>query len=202
MEYQLPPAHKRAFERLKAMMHAYLVERDAEKALTFYTEDVQSIGTGVQEVAFNKEQLRRLLEEEIRIDPLPFQISFEQVVASGRHSDTSVSLYTVLKVEKLLPSGIPICVAMRQTALMCESDGEFYIRAVHVSVPAAQQKDDEYYPIKFGEKTVQQRREQLDSDLLRLMSENMSGGILGSYSEPGFPLYFINDHMLRHLGYT
>lgn len=202
MEYQLPPAHKRAFERLKAMMHAYLVERDAEKALTFYTEDVQSIGTGVQEVAFNKEQLRRLLEEEIRIDPLPFQISFEQVVASGRHSDTSVSLYTVLKVEKLLPSGIPICVAMRQTALMCESDGEFYIRAVHVSVPAAQQKDDEYYPIKFGEKTVQQRREQLDSDLLRLMSENMSGGILGSYSEPEFPLYFINDHMLRHLGYT
>lgn len=122
MEYQLPPAHKRAFERLKAMMHAYLVERDAEKALTFYTEDVQSIGTGVQEVAFNKEQLRRLLEEEIRIDPLPFQISFEQVVASGRHSDTSVSLYTVLKVEKLLPSGIPICVAMRQTELMCESE--------------------------------------------------------------------------------
>lgn len=49
---------------------------------------------------------------------------------------------------------------------------------------------------------MQQRREQLDSDLLRLMSENMSGGILGSYSEPGFPLYFINDHMLRHLGYT
>ena len=46
----LTERQSRAFSRLKAMMHTYLVERDVEKTLSFYTEDIQSIGTGAQEV--------------------------------------------------------------------------------------------------------------------------------------------------------
>ena len=53
-EHVLTPAQRQAFTRLRAMMQAYLVERDTEKALSFFTENTHSIGTGVQEIALNK----------------------------------------------------------------------------------------------------------------------------------------------------
>ena len=202
IEPPLTARQSRAYERLKEMMQAYLVERDVEKALSYYTEDVQSIGTGVQEVAFNREGLRLLLEDEIHQDPIPFDITFEKVRPLGGAEEGDVYLYTVIKVRKLLSTGITICVEMRQTILLCERDGFFYIRAVHVSVPAAQQKENEYYPIQYGEQTLKERRTKLDGDMLELMSETLPGGLMGGYDEPGFPLYFINDRMLKLLGYS
>ncbi len=168
--------------------------------LSFFTEDVQSIGTGIQEVAFNKAQLRALVTEEIELDPLPFQIAFEQVSAVGEESD--ILLYAVIRVSKLLSSGLSICVEMRQTAVFHRQEGEFLIRAVHVSVPSAEQREDEYYPIKFGEQALEERGTYLDRNLLNLFSDTMPGGIMGGYHEPGFPLYFVNNRMLEYLGYT
>ncbi len=200
MKHTLTEVQTQAFTRLQEMMSAYLVERNAEKMLSFFTEDVQSIGTGIQEVAFNKAQLRALVTEEIEQDPIPFQIAFEQVSAVGEESD--ILLYAVIRVSKQLSSGIPICVDMRQTAVFHRQKGDFFIRAVHVSVPSSEQREDEYYPIKFGEQALDERGAYLDRNLLNLFSDTMPGGIMGGYNEPGFPLYFVNNRMLEYLGYT
>ena len=194
----LTERQSRAFSRLKAMMHTYLVERDVEKTLSFYTEDIQSIGTGAQEVALNKSELRKLIEDEIKQDPIPFQIAFKQVVAS-EHTD--ISLYAVVQVKKQLSGGIPIQVEMRQSAMLCEVEGTFYIKAVHVSFPAAQQTEEEFFPIIFGEQLLSQQASKIDRKLLQLVGEALPGGIMGGYCEPDFPLYFINDRMLEYLGY-
>lgn len=201
MDYSLTPAQARAFHRLREMMEAYFVRRDAEQMLSYYTEDVHSIGTGVQETAFSRDELRRLVKEEIIRDPGPFSFSIEKVRATGGN-DGTVCLYTVLKVGKLLSADIPLCVEMRQTALLQEQNGLFYIRAVHVSVPASQQKEDEYYPIQFGEQTLRERQANLDSSLFNLLNETMPGGFMGGYVEHGFPLYFISNRMLKYLGHT
>lgn len=37
---------------------------------------------------------------------------------------------------------------------------------------------------------------------LDIMDKSIPGGMMGGYMEPGFPLYFIDDQMLRYLGYT
>ena len=74
---QFSPAQTTAIQVLKDMMYAYLVERDAEKMLSYFTEQVQSIGIGKQEIAFQK-GMRFLVEEEIANDPTPFSIEFQR----------------------------------------------------------------------------------------------------------------------------
>lgn len=37
---------------------------------------------------------------------------------------------------------------------------------------------------------------------LELLGKTIPGGMLGTYFEPGFPLYYVNDRMLDCLGYT
>lgn len=198
----LSDGRQQAVSRLQDMMYAYLIERDAEKMLPFFTEDVQSIGSGIQEVAFGKSQLRQLVEEEIAQDPLPFALTFEKVVASPVEGRDLIVVYMEMQVQKELSAGFSIRVMMRQTAGLCEIGGDYYIRTVHVSVPAAQQEDNEYYPIQFGERSLHERRTKFDGNLLSLMSETMPGGAMGCFNEPGFPLYFVNDRLLKNLGHT
>lgn len=200
-KHALTPAQQQAFARLQAMMQAYLVDRDTEKALSFFTENAHSIGTGAQEIALNKAELRILLEDEIHIDPQPFQIAFKNVSAAGGENDSMVSIYALLQVKKSLSTGVPLCVNMRQTAHLCRCNGEYYIRLVHASIPAVQQQENEYYPIYFGEQTLRQQHEKLDSNVLSLLNETMPGGIFGGYNEPGFPIYFVNNRMLEYLNY-
>lgn len=200
-EHVLTPAQRQAFTRLRAMMQAYLVERDTEKALSFFTENTHSIGTGVQEIALNKAGLRTLFEDEIHHDPLPFQIAYKEVSAAGGENNGTVSIYALLQVKKSLSTGVPLCVNMRQTAHLCNIGGEYYIRLVHASIPAIQQQENEYYPIYFGEQTLRQQHEKLERNVLSLLNETMPGGIFGGYNEPGFPLYFINNRMLEYLNY-
>lgn len=42
----------------------------------------------------------------------------------------------------------------------------------------------------------------IHSHALDILDKSIPGGMMGGYLEPGFPLYFINDRMLQHLGYT
>ena len=35
-----------------------------------------------------------------------------------------------------------------------------------------------------------------------LLQASLPGGLIGGYIEDGFPLYFVNDQLLEHLGYS
>ena len=52
---------------------AYLVRRSLEEALAFLSDDVISLGTGAQEIARNKEELRELMREEFECIPGGFR---------------------------------------------------------------------------------------------------------------------------------
>ncbi len=45
-------------------------------------------------------------------------------------------------------------------------------------------------------------REELNEDIQDLMNNSIPGGIIAAYDKPGYPIYYINDHMLNYLGYT
>ena len=51
----------RVRELLEKFLKAYMSERDLEKTLEFVSDEIISIGTGVQETAGNKRELERLL---------------------------------------------------------------------------------------------------------------------------------------------
>lgn len=40
-----------------------------------------------------------------------------------------------------------------------------------------------------------------DAARIEFLDENLPGGMMGGYLEPGYPLYFINSRMLQYLGY-
>lgn len=196
-------SHKQnpAVNRLTDMMRAYLIERDVEKTMSYFTEDVQCIGTGIQEVAFHKEQLRDIMMREIQNDPLPFELVFQQILPYMLSEDLH-SVYVVVQVNKTLPSGLTISAQMRQTSILRKIEGDYYVQSLHVSVPSAEQDGDECYPIKSGQQSISAREIKMNSKLFLLINEMMPSGMMGQYNEPGYPLYFINDQLLSYLGYS
>lgn len=61
----------RVRELLEKFLKAYMSERDLEKTLEFVSDEIISIGTGVQETAGNKRELERLLQQEFSVNPPP-----------------------------------------------------------------------------------------------------------------------------------
>ena len=58
-------------ELLEQFFRHYLRERNLEDTLALLTDQVKSLGTGEQEVARNKEELRALMECEFKEMPQP-----------------------------------------------------------------------------------------------------------------------------------
>ena len=92
-EHVLTPAQRQAFTRLRAMMQAYLVERDTEKALSFFTENTHSIGTGVQE--FRPQIKSAARPYSAQFPARPFQIAYKEVSAAGGENNGTVSIYAL-----------------------------------------------------------------------------------------------------------
>lgn len=63
---------------LTQFLDSYLVKRDWETALSFLSDDVISLGTGAQEVALNKEDLRNLMIHEFETLPDGFHYEISQ----------------------------------------------------------------------------------------------------------------------------
>ncbi len=56
--------------------------------------------------------------------------------------------------------------------------------------------------IKRVEESFSLLREELREDVQNLMNNSIPGGIIAAYDQAGYPIYYINDHMLNYLGYT
>ncbi len=184
---------------LYAFMHAYLVERDVEKCLTFVTDDVYSIGTGIFETAADKTAFEALLRAEVAADPEPFSFSFDDV-REKRCTDGG-DFFARLTVRKKLENGDVMSVDMRQTAHVSFADGAGKIASVHVSIAAGIQEQQEFYPVRFGKKTLDGLKDKLRERTFNFLNNSIAGGMIGGYMEEGFPLYFVNQKLLSLLGY-
>ncbi len=194
MTQALTPVQAAAYARVQEMLRAYLVERDAEKALACCMPDVVSIGAGAEDTAFSLDQMRDQMQRNLEQDPAPFSIAFESVYAAEHTAGQAITLYTSYRLEKRLSTGVPLRAFVRQTTELASLDGTFFIRSIHVSLPAGSQPG--------SAPSLGQQQTRLDRHFLSLLSESVPGGMMGGYLEPGLPLYFVNDRMLEHLGYT
>ena len=76
-------------------------------------------------------------------------------------------------------------------------EGRYYIALLHSSVPG-----DGISSGHYSVDVERQMQERVKNEAFRLLNETVAGGLMGVYLEPGYPLYFINEQMLRYLGYT
>lgn len=192
----------RVAERLiRNFFTAYLEQRDIEGALQYLTPSIQWVGTGKDEEVSGIEEARKALETEIKSDPDPYQLVFENV----RVLEVFPYCHTLLcglKVKRRLED-CHICIfEIRISACCVQSDGEWKISSLHASAPTTLQDEGETYPISFAEEYSKEFAERIGKNAMDLLGKNIPGGVMGGYLEPGFPLYYINDQMLKYLGYT
>lgn len=186
---------------LTQFLDAYLVKRDLETALPFLSDDVISLGTGAQELALNKEELRNLMIQEFKSLPNGFHYEISEYCEKKYREDlysTYCSVLTTMQDE----DGINLSFQTRLTVTAAQKGADWKIITLHMSAPSDQQEGEEYFPVKYGRQAVGKLDASASRKLVDIMLSMLPGGIMGGYLEEGFPLYIINDTMLDYLGYT
>ena len=185
----------------RAFFKEYMVNRNVEATLDWLMDDVQWIGTGKGEYSCGKEQVLEALEQEFSLDPDAYQIIWEDIKESRLTSDCAV-MQGRLTVVRILPDGENFAMGVRVTSTCVRTAEGFKVSSIHASVPADFQEEGEFFPLSFAESVSEEYARRMGRSALELLGKTIPGGMLGTYFEPGFPLYYVNDRMLDCLGYT
>lgn len=187
-----------AVKTVRAFFDAYLVQRSVQQTLCCLTEDVHWVGTGRSELVCGLAGVEQVLRAEFAQAPGPCRIGYEGV------SETLIGdgCASVLLTATMRPAdGEGESVWFRLSAVCAAGgDGVCRIASVHASTPERGQDEGTFFPGPSLDRQELQR--QLGVRALDILGKSIAGGMLGSYLEPGFPLYFVNDFMLSYLGYT
>ena len=187
---------------LERFFDAYLLKRDLDLVLSMVSDQVISVGTGGQEVAGDREELRVLMTQEFEA----LKGSFSYEIEDYRETDYGSGLKgAVCRVRTVLSEESRADTEMetRLTAMAREEAGEWRFLQLHMSAPVREQENGEFFPLKYGRRSEGRPiGGQAERKLIQMMSSMMPGGIMGAYLEEGLPLYVVNDTMLRYLGYT
>ncbi|MDD3219297.1 MAG: diguanylate cyclase [Lachnospiraceae bacterium] len=185
---------------LRNFLDSYLVKRDAKKTISLVTDDIYSLGTGVQEAAHNIDEFAMLIESEMEQLNTPIHYSldtyYEKQIAPGVIS-YMCDVTTRIKME----GQQEIQYSTRLTAGFRKEGDEYLAYHLHMSEASAIQQEQEFFPLHYGNMENHKIDEEEQMGLVELMKKMLPGGAMGGYVEPGFPLYFINDELLHWLGY-
>ena len=185
----------------RAFFKEYMVNRNVEATLDWLMDDVQWIGTGKGEYSCGKEQVLKALDQEFSLDPDAYQIIWEDIKESRLTSDCAV-MQGRLTVVRILSDGKNFAMGVRVTSTCVRTAKGFKVASIHASVPADFQEEGEFFPLSFAESVSEEYARRMGRSALELLGKTIPGGMLGTYFEPGFPLYYVNDRMLDCLGYT
>lgn len=187
---------------LKQFFDAYLIDRNLDQALSMVSEKVISVGTGEQETARNREELKLLMEREFETVKCSFTYDIRDYTET-RYGGGVTGAFCRVSAYLAEDGCSEIALETRLTAVAALEEGRWKFVSLHMSAPAQNQEEEEFFPLKYGRQSggrpIGGRAER---KLIQMMSSMLPGGIMGGYLEKGFPLYVINDTMLRYLGYT
>ena len=185
----------------RAFFKEYMVNRNVEATLDWLMDDVQWIGTGKGEYSCGKEQVLEALEQEFSLDPDAYRLIWEDIRENSLTPDCAV-MQGRLTVVRILPDGENFAMGVRVTSTCVRTAEGFKVSSIHASVPADFQEEGEFFPLSFAESVSEEYARRMGRSALELLGKTIPGGMLGTYCEPGFPLYYVNDRMLDCLGYT
>ena len=188
-------------ELLIQFFDAYLVKRDLEEALSFLSDQVISLGTGAQEIARNKSELRELMIREFQAIPNGFHYEIRDYLEHC-YPDGLFSIYCSVITSMPDENDGELLFQTRLTATAARLEDGWKIVSLHMSAPSDQQEEEEFFPIKYGRQAIGKLGLAANKNLIDITQSMLPGGIMGAYLEKGLPLYIINDTMLHYLGYT
>lgn len=177
-----------AIGQVQEFLRTWFCRRDPETAARYLSHDFQFVGAGSGETAVGFAAMRDYLWEDFREEPGRFRIVFlhpyEQILAAGC---ASVNLELLLQNKQY---------SWRlRTSMVLRTEKDLWrICHIHISEASGNRRGKEHYPHTLIVESLNRQR----NDLL---NEATAGGMMGSYQEPGFPFYYVNQRMLDYLGY-
>lgn len=187
-------------EYLESFLDSYIKRRDLNATLSYFTEDIVSIGTGEHEIGRNKTEVKKLLEDEFASLPFAFEYKMSDytenpIAENVRSFFANVHIWIFMENEQ-------VEMKTRLTGIFVKYVEDWKISSIHMSTASADQEANTFFPLHFGSKAKGVLSEKSEATLMELIAETFPSGIMGGFLETGFPLYTINDRMLKILGYT
>lgn len=146
--------------------HAYFTQRDVDAVLAQCIENVHSIGTGQHEIAYNINELKQLLKNEIAESPEPLQFTFsayhEQIIIPNEvvHADFQMKVTCNENCES------PIEYRVRVSTTFMRVHQVYKVCNFHVSVASVLQEEDEFFPLQLPSQKIEDLKDLAQNDPL------------------------------------
>ncbi|WP_040197142.1 response regulator [Candidatus Soleaferrea massiliensis] len=178
-----------AWETFQAFCSAWFERRNAEEVYAFLGDEFCFVGTGEDEFAHSPQEMRDYLVRDIQEIPEPFTVEltlFQEQEISQDIRNLSVGMLLKNTQYRWRLRGFFTLVRQR---------GAWRLRTLWFSEPSSSQRGEEHYPRALVMEHVARQRQEL-------LNDSLPGGMMGGYIEEGFPFYFVNNRMLKYLGYA
>ena len=120
---------------------AWFEKRDADKALAFFHEDINFVGTGEEEAAHGKAEMERYLREDIREIPEPFSVELSMI-----QEQRITEQVENLSARMILKNSLYAWHLRGFFTLVC-TFGSWRIQSLHFAEPSTSQRGEEHYPM-------------------------------------------------------
>ena len=178
-----------AWETFRSFCSAWFERRCAEEVCTYLGDEFCFVGTGEDEFAHSPQEMREYLVRDIQEIPEPFSVELELFQEQIIDEDTrNLSVGMILKNTQYRWR-------LRGFFTLVRCLGDWRLRTLWFSEPSSSQRGEEHYPQTLVMETLVQQRQEL-------LNDSLPGGMMGGYIEDGFPFYFVNNRMLKYLGYA
>lgn len=167
---------------------AWFQERNLEKTVSYLTDDIKFVGTGLGETAKGKEMMTRYVSQDICEIPEPFNMDFSVIYEQRLAEDIYTQAVDLTLINSMYMWHLRFFFTLKSR------EGKWLICCFHAAEPGSSQQGGEHYPKTLVFENVMKQRNEL-------LNESIAGGMMGGYIESGFPFYFINRRMLDYLGY-
>ncbi len=188
-------------QAVEYMLEEYLVHRSVDATLAWLTEDIQWVGTGANEEAYCKRELREILLLDVQAMPAPFKV--ESI--SHREIQTSDRSAHVLAKIKVADTANSMAIMEMRVSYCCRKEGLGYlICAVHASVANALQQENEFFPVYFAENKLRElegKYARANDEIVR-MYNCLPGAVFRCRFDADWTIIFANDGLFRFIGYT
>lgn len=178
-----------AWETFQAFCSAWFERRNAEEVYRFLGDEFCFVGTGEDEFAHSPQEMKDYLARDIQEIPEPFTV--ELTLFQEQEIDKDIRNLSVGMILK----NTQYRWRLRGFFTLVRRQTSWRLRTLWFSEPSSSQRGGEHYPRALVMEHVARQRQEL-------LNDSLPGGMMGGYIEEGFPFYFVNNQMLKYLGYA
>lgn len=179
---------------------ALLEEKNVEHALSFLDEQVHIIGSSQGDVASGTDEAKTLLQTALIREDAHYLLG-TQTLSVQTLPENTLLVQGIIQICMESP-GFPSRALELCVTAACQKRGtDCKIRSLHVSIAWTADGRLRDFPIQLAQGRRDAFEREIYAKTADLLGKSILGGILGVYLGETWPLYYINDRLLAHLGY-